>query len=41
MVDEKIIVAAAGFVIADLDWINPCPEKQFYFAVVLDVMPIN
>lgn len=41
--DGKLFVPAAGLVIAaaDLDWVDPCAETKYYFAVVVDVLPIK
>ncbi|KAL3907915.1 MAG: hypothetical protein SGPRY_009999 [Prymnesium sp.] len=41
VVDGKVFVSAAGLVIPDFDWIDPCPKTQYFFAMVVDVMPIK
>ena len=40
-VEGKLFVPAAGLVIADLDWVEPCAETGCYYAVVVDVLPIK
>lgn len=38
---RKSFDPALGLVLADLDWIEPCEETDWYHAVCVDVMPIK